>query len=304
MSTTNFQLIYDGKALENHEINPRDLSIALNAINDLFTNADRIVNKGKTKAEIKVKASFETGCFKINFSSSQSILEQTRGLFISDEVVAILNAGELLGLIFGTATGLICLIKFLKGKKPDKIQENEDKFFSIWKDGKTLKFEKEVMELYKDYKLRKSFEDLVSPLIKDGIDDLAIKEYGKEDYLCQITKDEKDWFLCPDSKEEEIDQPKVFETYISIINLSFKEGNKWFVNDGNESFYIIVEDKNFLKRIDDSMVKFSKGDLLKIKIRKVQFYNFDKKSLRSEYFVEKVLEHKTPSRTADLFDNI
>ena len=48
------------------------------------------------------------------------------------------------------------------------------------------------MELYKDYKLRKSFEDLVSPLIKDGIDDLAIKEYGKEDYLCQITKDEKD----------------------------------------------------------------------------------------------------------------
>ena len=103
---------------------------------------------------------------------------------------------------------------------------------------------------------------------------------------------------------EEIDQPKVFETYISIINLSFKEGNKWFVNDGNESFYIIVEDKNFLKRIDDSMVKFSKGDLLKIQIRKVQFYNFDKKSLRSEYFVEKVLEHKTPSKIADLFDNI
>lgn len=300
MSTTNFQLIYDGKALENHEINPRDLSFALIAINDLFENADRIANQGKTKAEIKVKASFETGCFKINFSSYQSFKDQAVSLFTSNEVNAIVNATELLILI----SLLVRLIKFLKGKKPDKILENEDKSFSIWKDGKTLKFEKKVIELYKDYKLRKSFEDLVSPLIKDGIDDLAIKEYGKEDYLCQITKDEKDWFLCPDSKEEEIDQPKVFETYISIINLSFKEGNKWFVNDGNESFYIIVEDENFLKRIDDSIVKFSKGDILKVQIRKVQFYNFDKKSLRSEYFVEKVLEHKTPSKTADLFDNI
>ena len=85
----------------------------------------------------------------------------------------------------------------------NNIYENEDKSFSVWKDGRTLKFEKEVMELYKDYKLRKSFEDLVSPLIKDGIDDLAIKEYGKEDYLCQITKDEKDWLNFEDPIPED-----------------------------------------------------------------------------------------------------
>jgi len=53
MSSINFQLIYDGKALENNEINPRDLSIALVAINDLFENADRIANEGRTKAEVK-----------------------------------------------------------------------------------------------------------------------------------------------------------------------------------------------------------------------------------------------------------
>ncbi len=304
MSEVKFQLIYDGKALENHEINPRDLSIALIAINDLFENADRVVNQNKTKAEIKVKASFETGCFKINFSSYQSILEQAKDLFSSNEVNAIVNAGGLLGIIFCSTKGLIALIKFLKGKRPNKIIENEDKTFSIWKDGKSVIFEQKVIELYKDYKLRKSFEDLISPLNKTGIEDFVVKENDKTDFLCHVRKDEKDWFLCPDSKEEEVGEPKVFETYISIINLSFKEGNKWFVNDGNESFYITVEDEIFLQKIDDSIIKFSKGDILKVKIRKVQFYNFDKKSLRSEYFVEQVLEHKTPSKTADLFESV
>lgn len=88
------------------------------------------------------------------------------------------------------------------------------------------------------------------------------------------------------------------------MKLSFKEGNKWFVNDGNESFYITVEDDVFLRKIDMPDVKFAKGDILKVKIRKQQFYNFDKKSLRSEYFVEKVLERKAPNKTGDLFENL
>lgn len=76
------------------------------------------------------------------------------------------------------------------------------------------------------------------------------------------------------------------------------------MNDGNDSFCIAVEDNNFLQKINYSKVKFSKGDILKVKIRKVQFYNFDKKILRSEYFIEQVLDHKTPSSTNDLFDSL
>ncbi|MFT4967156.1 MAG: hypothetical protein ACI9CD_000153 [Candidatus Deianiraeaceae bacterium] len=51
MSAT-FQLIYDGEALENHEMAPRDLSVALVAINGILENADKIINKGKTKSGI------------------------------------------------------------------------------------------------------------------------------------------------------------------------------------------------------------------------------------------------------------
>ena len=301
MSSTNFQLIYDGRALENNEINPRDLSIALVAISDLFENADKLVNEGRTKAEVKVHASFETGCFKINFSSYQSKLKIVTDLFNSDLANSIVNATELLALIFG---GVVVLIRFLKGGRPDKIIENEDKSFSVYKNGQMIKAEKKALELYKDYKLRKGFEDLLSPLNKDGIEDVAIVNKENKSPICHITKDEIELFACPSSKEEEIDSPETFETYISLINLSFKEGNKWFVNDGNDSFYITVEDNAFLEKINRSAVKFSKGDILKVKIRKLQFYNFDKKILRSEYFIEQVIDHKTPSNTGNLFDSL
>ena len=298
-----FQLIYDGEGLVNHEISPRDLSIALVAINDLLENADKIINKGKTKTEIKVKASFETGCFKINFSSTQSFLNKAIDLFNSDAVNAGLNAVQILGLVFGGVLSLAGLLKFLKGSKPDKIIENSDGSFSVIKDKKELKTEKAVIDLYKDYKLRKSFEDLVMPLKKDGIDDFAVKTGNKDEFICQIKKDEIDWFKCPIIQEEQLDEPQIFETNISIINLSFKEGNKWFVNDGGENFYAIVEDKDFLDRIDSSFVKFSKGDILRVGIKRVQYYNIDEKKLKSEHFIQKVLKHTTPAQTISLFEN-
>lgn len=132
MSKANFQLIYDGKALDNNEINPRDLSAALIAINDLIECADRVINHNKTRAEIKIKASFETGCFKINFSSYQSILKKAKDLLNSDGANAIINATTLISLIFRS---LVMLIKFLKGQRLDKIIENDGKSFTVYKDG-------------------------------------------------------------------------------------------------------------------------------------------------------------------------
>ena len=294
-----FQLIYDGKALDNHEIAPRDLSIALVAINDILENADKILNKGKTKTEVKVKASFETGCFKINFASYQSFVDKAVELFNSNAVNASLNAIEILVMI----GGLVKLLKFLKGQKPTKIIENENKTFSVFKNNEEYHTEKGVIELYKNYKLRQDFEKLVEPLNKSGIDDLAIMLKNKEEPLCQIKKDEQKYFLCPKQEEEPLDEPQRFETNISIVNLSFKEGNKWFINDGGESYYVTVEDNEFLEQINNSFIRFAKGDILKVKIRRQQYYNSDDRKLKSEHFIEKVIHHKTPDQTLKLLWN-
>jgi hypothetical protein len=86
--------------------------------------------------------------------------------------------------------------------------------------------------------------------------------------ICEIKKSEREYFTCPKPQEEQLEEPQIFETNINIINLSFKEGNKWYINDGGESYYVTVEDVEFLEKINQSYVKFSKGDILKVKIRR------------------------------------
>jgi len=93
----NLQLIYDGEALKNHEINPRELSVALLGIDTLLKEANYTLNNGKTELKVKVKASFETGCFKINFRVAQEVLDKIVGLFSSSEATAYADGLAIVG---------------------------------------------------------------------------------------------------------------------------------------------------------------------------------------------------------------
>jgi len=297
------QLIYDGIALENHEINPKDLSVAILSIDSLLEEANSVLNDGRAKIQVKVKASFETGCFKINFSVIQSLGEKIKDLYAVVEPLS--EAKEIVGLVFGSVGGLVALIKFLKGARPEKIFENEDGSFVVHCHKKEFKTEKDVIKLYQSFKLRQQFEQLVSPLSKEGIDDCAIKIDDTKDAYCQIFKDEIVYFKAPEPREIRLDdEPVRFNTNINIISLSFKEDNKWYVNDGQSSFYVLVEDEEFLSEINNGK-EFGKGDILKVSIRREQFYNEDEKKLKTEHFIEEVLDHVKPQRytQGNLFDN-
>jgi len=293
LDNMDFQLVYDGKALENNEISPRELSVALISINEVLNQANQTINKGKAKIELKVKASFETGCFKINFKLYQDLLDKAKDLLLSSKVEKLLEAKDLLGLIFDEKIGLFALLLFLKGTKPTKIIENEDGSFAIYKDSKQIKVENKVIVLYRDYKLRKSLEGCIEPLKKEGIEDFGII-YNKKG-LCSVKKESVDYFECPQPEQTKLDDDVVFTTSVNIVNLSFKEGNKWFVNDGQSSFYAIVEDEEFLSKIDNSVVEFSKGDILRVKIRREQFFSPDDEKLKIENYIEEVLKHDKPN---------
>ncbi len=143
---------------------------------------------------------------------------------------------------------------------------------------------------------RAKIQQLTSPLLREGVEDVAIKLDENKTNFCQIIKEEVNYFKCLVSREIKLDEePVIFKTSINIINLSFKEDNKWYVNDGQSSFYVLVEDDEFLSDINAGK-EFAKGDILKVRIRREQFYNQDEKKLKTEHFIEEVLEHVKPQR--------
>jgi len=107
-------------------------------------------------------------------------------------------------------------------------------------------------------------------------------------------KEETYYFKCPETEEEKINDSVHFDTSIHIINLSFKEGNKWYVNDGQSSFYAIVEDESFLKKVKSGDVSFAINDILRVKIRREQFLNTSQNKLKTKNFIEEVKRHQKP----------
>lgn len=294
----NLQLIYDGDGLKNNEINPRELSSAILGLDGLLNEANKTLNSSKTKIQVKVKSNLEAGSFKINFRIDQNIIDRVSDLLTSQNVEATLNASQLTLLIFGGAGCLWKLLKFLKNRKPTK-KYKKDNFIVIEIDDETFKTNEKVIKLYENWQLRRSIEEMVSPLEKNGIDLFLVKPENNEEFF-DAKKDEFAYFKCPPAKEVMIDEPVKFNTNLNIISLSFKDKNKWYVNDGQSSFYATIEDLDFLRRVDENE-EFRKGDILRVLIRREQFLNEEQK-LRTEYFIENVIEHKKPYEQMSLFN--
>jgi|APGre2960657468_1045069.scaffolds.fasta_scaffold90642_1 hypothetical protein len=294
----NLQLIYDGDSLKNHEINPRELSSAILGLDGVLNEANKTLNSSKTRIQVKVKSNLEAGSFKINFKIDHNIVDTLSDLLTSQNTEAIINGFAIIGVLITGTGSLWKFLKFLKNRKPTK-KYKKDNLIIIEIDDEIFETKEEVIRLYENWQLRHSLEQMISPLEKNGIDLCLIKVENSEEFF-DVKKEEIEYFKCPPAKEVMIDEPVRFNTNLNIISLSFKDKNKWYVNDGQSSFYSTIEDLDFLRRVDDNE-EFRKGDILRVLIRREQYLNEEQK-LRTEYFIEEVIEHKKPYQQMSLFN--
>ncbi len=294
----NLQLIYDGDSLKNHEINPRELSSAILGLDGVLNEANKTLNSSKTRIQVKVKSNLEAGSFKINFTIDHNIVDTLSDLLTSQNTEAIINGFAIIGVLITGTGSLWKFLKFLKNRKPTK-KYKKDNLIIIEIDDEIFETKEEVIRLYENWQLRHSLEQMISPLEKNGIDLCLIKVENSEEFF-DVKKEEIEYFKCPPAKEVMIDEPARFNTNLNIISLSFKDKNKWYVNDGQSSFYSTIEDLDFLRRVDDNE-EFRKGDILRVLIRREQYLNEEQK-LRTEYFIEEVIEHKKPYQQMSLFN--
>lgn len=297
-----FRIIYDGPALDTHEMDVRDLAPALLSLSDVLEEAGRTIYGDKTLISVRVNASFRAGSFGIDLiASSSSLLKQAIDFLSGESVTAAANLIALLGLCPGPrekiTKGLIQLVKWIGPRKIKKIHNLPDRKIKVFVDDEDEIFDQAVIDLYRNISLRNSLQEVIStPLERDGINSFASTvDEGKTFVI--VEKHEAPFFKV-ERRAESIISESTVEKALQIIKISFNKGTKWRFSDGASSFLADIKDQKFLDDIDNSKLNFSKGDMLLVDLKVTQYMIGD--AIKTSFEVEHVKKQLNPQRQIDL----
>ncbi|BCQ40882.1 hypothetical protein ERHA54_34850 [Erwinia rhapontici] len=297
-----FRIVYDGPALDTHEMDVRDLAPALLSLSDALEEAGKTIYGKERRISVKVNASFKAGSFGVDLvAQSSSITSQIIGAFSGDNASAACNIIALVGFGYYASkksyNGLIQLIKWIGPRKINRIEPTLDGNTTIFIDDESEIFDSQVIELYKNKKLRKSLENVITkPLGREGIDSFAVTiDNGKT--FVEVSKEEAVFFKV-DSIAESIISESITEKALQPLDISFREGRKWQFSDGGSTFEADVSDERFLKAIDEQSVTFAKGDFLLVDLKAIQY--LAEKGIKTSYEIVNVKKIINPQRQIDL----
>lgn len=294
---SHFRITYDGPALASHEMDARELAPALLAVGSLLESATWALHGDRVKPRVKVRGSFRTGSFGIDFTLATDWIVTIRDLFASEGASATANGLEILGALgfvwWAGKRSLLTVLRWLHGRRVRHL-EATDTGAILSVDGETLEIEREVMLLLGNERVLQSLEAVTAPLERDGIDVLAT---GSDDTITEtIRKEERAWFAPLPTESGQLFSNRI-RSALYIESPTFKEGKKWRFSDGQASFSAEIADEEFLERVESGSARFGKGDILIVDIRIVQTRSGGK--FRTERTIERVIDHRIPTEQRD-----
>lgn len=293
-----FNLIYDGPALEEHRMDVRALAPALLAMGDLVERANLILNGDQVKVSVDVHASFKSGSFGIDMDLAQSLWQKVLDLAGGSPAASMATICGLLGLSAKEAVvGVIQVIRWLRGRGVTRIEPLENGVVRLFVNDEHLDTEERVVKLVQDYKLRKALEGVIAdPLEREGITSVSTVEDNK--VIVHIERLESGYFKAPAPQDEALSED-TYTASLQVLNLAFQDGNKWrFTEGGGSTFHAVVLDEEFLKRVQLNQEQFSKDDIIRATVRRIQ--KVTKDGLRADYEVLQVLEHRSATPKVQL----
>jgi hypothetical protein len=284
-----FQIVYDGPALVDHEMDIRDLAPALLAISDLLDESNRVLNGDKSVVSVRVKGTFKTGSFSIDFSVFQGFVDQVFGLITSKKFETAAAILSILG--FTAKEGLIFILGKIKHRKIKSIHDDNNNPRIIMEDGDVINLvDRRLLELLNNSKIRRSIEKTIyDPLSKAGIDTFAVAEIEKNYMPLIIEKSEKESFLAPE--EDDIETDESAEKLLYLVSPTLHGSYKWRFaeDDGEGSFFATMSDKDFLVDMKSRKIVFATDDMLKVQLRTRQSFHQGRLQITRE--IERVLKH-------------
>lgn len=292
MSEATFVLAYDGPAVADGEMDVADLAPALMHLGRLLSAAAKVVDGDASHVSVKVKATRE-GSFEIDLSLAMSALMHTWKWWKGDDVQAASALISLLGVSgTGVTVSLIKFVRFLSGRRPKEARRLEKDQVEVLIEGAdgtpvSLTVPLAVYQLAKDQQVRSALAGVVAdPLDKDGIDTVR---FGPKGMGVEIHKEEAFAFRAPIELDAETFVNR-YQRAFSIVSLSFKDGQKWRLNDGHGPKSVTVLDQEFVDRVNRNEIRFAKGDILICEV--IERAHLSEKGLKAEYEIVKVIEHQ------------
>lgn len=295
MSSTQFSVAFEGDPFENGEIDVNDLAPALLALGNVIQSANSVLNGDRADARLKLRAT-QKGSFdallNLDVSWVADLLDVVNAhpdrMVAADKLAdLLLKGGKIVG---GTTVGLFAVLAYLKGKKPNKV-ENTAKGTEITINHTTILVEPETVRLLEDRNTRQAVEKFGNEALK--IEGLRHVRIGRDDKV-EMLLDSKDApsFNMPSPEEEE---PETVVTrrdvWLKIVTSQFKDGYKWRFTDGGERpFTADMEDLDFLNNVLSGDTTLSANDTMHCKVREEQ--EMRSAGLQKSIFVERVIEHR------------
>ena len=268
MSSTEIQLVFEGAAVQRGLIDAQLLAESLAGCSQVFRFANAVANGDASEARVLVESDFKAGSFIVTLQFEQNLIETATNLITDHAFLTASGLATLIGFLKNgeeLAESLIDLWKWLRGKKPDKVNksgDNTEVTFGVNK--KTVS--NVVYNLYGDLAIRAAFGKAIEPLRREGIDRIAVRQKNVEQVA--FDKEEVGYFepellqMEPDCTATEGERDAV----LIVSKIAFSESSTWSFFEQGGTVVATIEDQEFWRNLHDHSIMFGEGDRLKVRL--------------------------------------
>lgn len=308
MSSSSFKIAFEGVPFENGEIAVSDLAPALLALGEVVQAANKALNGDRADARLKLRAT-NVGSFEAVLSIDVSMLDALKDMLdavvdnperlvaATDLLELLLKAGAVVG---GTVYGLFQTVKFLRGNKPEKVEDRGDGFTEITVNHTTIIVDTRTVTLLEDLRTREALETFGDKALTiEGVKSLCIGERGADSILVLTPSDRVSFKVPAPGEDNTLIETVEREVLLKIVTSHFRDGYKWRFTDGGEKpFTADIEDIGFLNSVLEGKLSLSANDTLRCRIHEEQ--RLTATGLSKEIKVLEVVEHIPGARQLKL----
>jgi hypothetical protein len=291
------RIAYDGDALRSGTMDVRDLAPALMALSDLFSEANKALGAKDSTVQLRLRADFKAGSFEVGLELVQTWVTQLLKGFSGATTTGLANLIAMLGfsgvIAKGANAGLLQLIKKLKGRPVRRTEILTADSVRLVLDDEQIVISRGLATVFGDLKVRKAFAHVLEPLQKKGVDTFEVRTPDGH-LVDRVTREDLLAFTPPEPVTVALETDVVLENEreraFTIVSLTFVEGNKWRVYDGQNTISVTIDDDAFIARVNARQESFLKDDVLLCTVRERQTIGSD--GLKVETSVIRVNEHR------------